>query len=1100
MGIELTRLEFMPKRIQVNENNIINESLENGNANLAILIENIDNPVWSIDLHGRLVNYNIVFKDFFKNRFNIEAKPGLQIFEEIPFKEISEWKLLFDRAMIGEKLNAESKVKINNVNYYFDILVNPIFNNEKKIIGAVFISHNISQRKSSEYFLHESKAQLQTLIDNIPYLVWFKDNCGQFVIVNHEFQNFFKTGTNLQTINNLKVFNESPEFWEFICNDTEILNSGAKLIEERSFTINNETHWFEVNKSSIYGENLELVGITGTARDISNRKTIENILLESEEKFRQFAENTSDSFILCSNDAVLYVNPAFKKIYGRGLKEAYKHLHIPKDWVYPEDQEKVINFFTSEEYKKLGTFNGQYRIIRDDGTIAWVWERSFPVHNSLGQVIRFISVASDITRQKQLEEDLYKTKAQQQAILDNIPHMAWLKDLEGKYVSVNEAFAKFYNQSKSDIIGKTDSDICHPDLSELYAYNDYIVIKTKKQQQFDEFIDTSEGTVYTETIKTPIIDDNSEIIGITGISRDITYYKRIEQQLRSNDDKLKALLRNSTDSITVIDKNGKVIFDSSFFTKILGSMSDSFVGYSLLERIAEADREPFLHALQRVIETPDIQRKVEFSCFKQDGSIIYFESYLSNHLNNTLIGGIVVNSRDISERKEALKKEKEYQDKLIFLESTALDFLSFQKSDEIYDYIGKKIFEIIPESVILFSSYDERDDSLVIKNITGMDKFMGIVVDFLNSSPLDYHLALNDQIKRKLMSTANKLHTLSGGLFNICNRQIDFMVCKALEKLISLNRSYGMGIVRSGKLLGSIIILSRYGHIIKDARIIETFMYQASIALLRRRVEKELIIAKEKAEESDKLKTAFLANMSHEIRTPVNGIIGFSQLLEMDDIDNDKKKEFIEIIRSNATSLISLIDDILDISIIQEGQVKLRKSTININLLLDEVLAACNNPRFQTKSIDFKISKILPDDNAIIVSDSLRIKQILNNLISNAYKFTDKGTIEFGYNLEPKYVKFFVKDTGIGIHSDKIETIFERFMQGDASFTRRFGGSGLGLAISKGLVEIMGGTIWVESVYGEGSQFYFTIAVGENNWPSPETLIKSAKENPSLLN
>lgn len=948
--------------------------------------------------------------------------------------------------------------------------------------------------------LFDSKIHLQNIINNIPYIVWLKDMDGKIIIANQSFLNFFKINIGSLNDGKKKIPVNKSEFWNFIYNDSDICSTGAKLIVEKSFTINKETIWFEIHKTPIYDNNLELVGITGMARDITSKTNIENVLLESEEKFRQFAENTSDAFILCSLNEVLYVNPAFHNIFGHTLEEAYKHTHIPAGWIHPDDRKKITNYFNSKEYIKTGRFNGQYRILKPDGSVSWIWERCFPVNNNHGEIIRYISVASDITRQKKLEVDLLKSKTQQQAILDNIPHMAWLKDTEGKYVSVNESFAKYYKHTKEELVGKTDSDFCYPNLAELYAYNDYIVLKTKKQQQFDEFIDTPDGTLYTETIKTPIINEEGEVIGITGISRDITYYKRLEQQLRANDDRLIALLRNSTDTITVIDKDSKILFDSSFIFKIYGTKADEYKNLTFLEHVVEQDLPAVADAIKKVIENPDVQQKSEFSSIKTDGSIIYFESFFSNHIKNPLIAGIVVNSRDITERKTAEVKEKEYQENLRFLENTALEFLSISSSEEIYNYIGSIIQGLVPESVSILSTYDESEDCLIIQNITGVDQFHVIIEDLLGQSPVQYRAVLTTQIKRELFATSNQLRELNGGLYNIFNRQVDFMICKALEKLISLNKVYGMGIVRSNKLLGSIVILTRNQHKVKDKRIIETFIYQASIALQRRSLEKEFIEAKEKAEESDKLKTTFLANMSHEIRTPINGIIGFSQLLDDNKLTEDKRHEYIDIIKSNADALISLIDDILDISIIQEGQVKLRKTTVNINLILDEIYSNFSSPRYKEKDISFEIIKTLPDEYAILHTDPLRIKQVLNNLVSNAFKFTEKGIVEISYIVEPGFIKFQIRDSGVGIPPEKQESIFWRFTQGDPSYTRRFSGSGLGLAISKGLIEVMGGKIWVTSNPGEGSQFYFTLPFNDNLWKCPESLAKSANKNPTLYN
>jgi len=942
---------------------------------------------------------------------------------------------------------------------------------------------------------------LINLINNVSSTAWSLDHDGYLLAFNNAFKDFLFQRFEIYPEIGMPIFKiisqKDSADWKFLFDKAL---KGKKLNLESKFFLGEVFNYFETTANPICDPNNKVTGVAFACHNITSRKTTENILLENEEKFRQFAENTTDAFILCTNEEVLYVNPAFQKIFGRNIQEVYEHYHIPADWVYPDDRDRIAGFFKGKEYKKSGKFNGQYRIIKPDGSIAWIWERSFPVYDDQDKIIRFISMASDITRQKQLEFDLLKTRAQQQAIIDNIPHLAWLKDIEGKYISVNESFAKYYKHSKEELIGKSDSDFCHPDVAELYAYNDYIVLTTKKQQQFDEFLDTPAGTVYTETFKTPIINNEGEVIGVTGISRDITYYKRLEQQLRANDDRIKALLKNSSDSITVINKDAKILFDSSFIFKISGIQFEENKGFSFLEQISEENWEIVKNAIEQVTTYPDLQVKAEFSCSKQDGTLICFESYFSNQLNNVLIGGIVVNSRDITDRKTSEIKEKEYQENLVFLENTALEFLSISSTDHIYSYIGEKIHELIPESVSIFSSYDENENCLIIQNITGVEKYIGIIEDFIGQSPLHYQSKLTKQMKRELLVTSNKLNKLSGGLFNIFNRQIDFVICKALEKLISLNKAYGMGIVRDDKLLGSIVILTRYTYDIKDTRIIETLMYQASIALQRHLLEKEFIAAKEKAEESDKLKTAFLANMSHEIRTPVNGIIGFSQLLQDNKLAEDKRDEFIEIIKANADSLITLIDDILDVSIIQEGLVKLRKATININLILDEIFLSFSAQRYKEKEIKFGVLKSLPDESAVLLADPLRIKQVLTNLLSNAFKFTDKGKIEIGYTFEPGFIKFFVRDTGMGISPEKKETIFQRFTQGDTSFTRRFSGSGLGLAISKGLIEVMGGKIWVTSKVGEGSEFCFTLPNYDISWKSPDTLAKSAESNPSLFN
>jgi len=239
----------------------------------------------------------------------------------------------------------------------------------------------------------------------------------------------------------------------------------------------------------------------------------------------------------------------------------------------------------------------------------------------------------------------------------------------------------------------------------------------------------------------------------------------------------------------------------------------------------------------------------------------------------------------------------------------------------------------------------------------------------------------------------------------------------------------------------------------------------------------DLKAALAKAEESDRLKSAFLANMSHEIRTPMNGILGFADLLNDDFIDPDEKRRFINIIKTNGQHLLSIINDIIDISKIDSNQLKITNVNFNLNHLLDELFIAYQNEIVQKgkTEITLQLDKALQDAQSHIISDDIRLRQILYNLISNSLKFTKSGFIRFGYSLSGDNLEFFVQDTGKGIAANKQSIIFERFRQEEETHTRQFGGTGLGLTISKALVELMGGKIWLSSEEGDGSTFYFTI-------------------------
>ena len=242
----------------------------------------------------------------------------------------------------------------------------------------------------------------------------------------------------------------------------------------------------------------------------------------------------------------------------------------------------------------------------------------------------------------------------------------------------------------------------------------------------------------------------------------------------------------------------------------------------------------------------------------------------------------------------------------------------------------------------------------------------------------------------------------------------------------------------------------------------------------------ELILAKEKAQESDRLKSAFLANMSHEIRTPLNSIIGFSELLQDLDFDLTQRNKFAQLIGSNGEHLLSILSDIMDISKIEAGQVKLKRDVISGNGIINEIHIEFSN-QAKGKGIELRLDSTSTTKEIFLESDRTKLKQILNNFVSNALKFTKDGFIEIGIRTKEDFIQFHVSDTGIGIPKEYQDTIFERFRQVEAADTRNYGGNGLGLAISKSLTKLLGGKIWVESTSGEGSTFYLLIPISQKD-------------------
>jgi two-component system, sensor histidine kinase and response regulator len=621
-----------------------------------------------------------------------------------------------------------------------------------------------------------------------------------------------------------------------------------------------------------------------------------------------------------------------------------------------------------------------------------------------------------------LEAKLRKIEAERNSILDNIPFPAWIKDREGRFIHVNQPYVEQFRLIKDGLLSKTVFDVFPYELAQVYHQEDQKVIEQGKTIYFQ----TKRENEWFSTVKSPVFSSSGEIIGTTGFERNINDNIETLNSLRKERDLLQALMENSPDLIYFKDTKSRFVRINVAKTGELGvKHPHDAIGKSDYDYYDKERADLTINDEQTVLNTgiPSISTEEKITSLEgQETWLSTTKSPIRNDKGE--ITGLLGISRDITNQKtiiHTLNKER--------------DFLQV-----LMDYIPYTIY--FKDLECRFTKINKAQ-----ANLLGIEKPEDAIgktdFDFFDSQTAQS--AFEDE--QKILSTGQPM----------------------LEKVELLKDAEGNS---SWVSATKIPVKNTNGNV--------TGLVGISIDITeKRRAEEKLREAKEKAEESDKLKTAFLANMSHEIRTPMNGIIGFSNLLRNPGLSEDERNEFLSHITSCGSTLLNLIDDIIDISKIEAGQIKIRIAETSVNDVLDELRESfeASIVRDNKNTVKLICNKTLEKENSVVFTDPFRLRQVISNLVGNALKFTFKGFIEFGYNLEPdETLKFYVQDTGIGIPKDKQEIIFERFGQVlDSNFFINHKGTGLGLAISNNLVKLLGGRMWVDSEPGKGSTFYFTI-------------------------
>ncbi len=689
--------------------------------------------------------------------------------------------------------------------------------------------------------------------------------------------------------------------------------------------------------------------------------------------------------------------------------------------VHPDDREILKRNWLSD-IQSQKTSNAEYRFLKPDGSIVWVMGNAVPEWIN-DKIVGYIGTITDITEFKFAEEKLKSSEERFKILFDYAPDAYYLSDLKGNFIDGNIAAEKLLGHRRNELIGKNFLKLNLLSPKQLPGAAKLLVKNALGQSTGpDEFVlSQTDRSKVTVEILTHPVKIKDQTL-VLGLARDISYRKLTEEKIILERRMLRTLIDNLPDHIYVKDSEGRKVISNISDFKDLGLQSEEQV-------IGKTDLELFPGQTGQRGYADDME--------------------------------VITSGNAILAREED------------FITSRGKSRWSLASKIPLMDTNGK-----ITGLVGIGRDITERKraEAKLLQSYTFNESL-------LKTIPFGMHIVDEEGT---ILFLSEKLKRLLGdeGLGRKCWEiyRDDKKQCSDCPLLKGITIGETEAYESHGVLGNRIFEISHTG-----------MWYNGNKAMLeifqditdKKQSEVELINAKDKAEEGDRLKTAFLHNISHEIRTPMNAIVGFSTLLGEPDVDTQSRKDYIEVIIQSSNHLLSIISDIVDISNIEAGIVKIAKNEVNINNALKTI---CNQFTLKAdeKNVNLVCETEVPDSDSLITTDSTKLTQIITNLVSNAIKFTDKGYIKLGCKLKNKFLEFQVSDTGIGISEEQHQKIFNRFYQVQHAVSRLYEGTGLGLAISKANVELMGGKIWLTSEPGKGASFYFTIPYEKQVAETPE--------------
>lgn len=810
--------------------------------------------------------------------------------------------------------------------------------------------------------------------------------------------------------------------------------------------------------ASIYDEDQQL--ILANIRDISERKQAMNKLLETQSMFKAVFEQTAVGMaLLDASGHILEVNPKFCVITGHEQSELLylKYCEVIDGAELPlADQNQ-----RTDGQSQFGAGFTELRVLHKDGHPVWLNHSISVINPNQHDQVLFLAVINDISEARLAQKSYAISEAKLKNVLEDQSEffISWRPD--GTITYVNDAYCKHYNISREEKLKTLFYDLIDgPTVDKVK--NKVSQLTPEKSALTDNHVEIrDDGTVvWHEWTDRAFFDEKGRLVEIQSIGYDITKQVIAEERLKIQNLYFEYLFNNLPQAVAVIDVNKKILRINAWFTKLFGYSMQECEGGSLAELIVPK------HLMTRTKQDTDAII---------DGQVIEYESVRIDKFGKTVhvsVTGLPLISDD-----KVIAAYIIYRDVTLEKESADIIKLNENRLETLL-----RISQLKPSTLDIFLTHAVNEAVAFCQSKFGFLMFY----DFENQ--LFELKAFSDKVNEycTLGQFPRFVYLNQSGCWADAIRQQmavfyngDFAKSPNFKGFmpghLEMRNLLVSPVLKNENVVALIAVANKASNYNStDAAQLTLFADAIWKIVEREQANEALTVAKEKAEESDRLKTSFLATMSHELRTPLNAIIGFSGLVD-ESYSKEEILEYIDIINQSGNQLLGIINDLFNLSLLEAGNVSISKSSFKPGSLMQDAseLVYGEIKASSKTNVQLIFNQNVASDNLDITTDYQIVLQVLMILLKNAVKFTAKGYVEFGTRLTHDEFVFYVQDTGIGIEENNLDLIFEKFRQVDESSTREFGGVGIGLTIAKGLISMLKGRIWVESTLGKGSCFSF---------------------------